>query len=452
VGWSGTVVGAAPTGSAWDLPGDDYCRWEPTGGGYIIARGLTPAQFGQLPREFSQAALSNGILLDTVRGHPDVPDDVIAAHAAFGRYGFWLEGSEEVLGLEVLLADPADDVDWPEQEKMLFRVANSFLRDMNWVPEDPQASLDWLDGIHRTVAVSGQGPVFVSSAREIAAFDEADGWALVDLEGLPEGAGVANLGYGNAWPGRLILNVAASEEGELWVAGHAFSPIEDVEFGGSVSEWGEPHRWFTWLARGDCERDRCAWRTFTPDDIPALSPGGGIGALAVTADGTLYAAMGDNQLLVVNDIGGTSLTVPYVPVPWDHSVSPWARTFAIGPDGVLWAGTNGGHGLVTFDGTTFGHVTTDDGLPSDKTSRVAAAIDGTIWVVTDDTLAGTKVFASFDGTDWTYDDWSVHTGDLFLGPQTAVDANGVQWTVRSDELTSFDGTTRRVYSIPSADD
>ena len=120
VDWNRGVAAAEPDGSAWDLPGRDYCRWVPTGGGYVIARGLDPSFFNH------------------ESGHPDLADGVIAADAAFGRYGFWLEGTDEVLGLEAVLEQVAEDplepdgIDWAQQQRMLFHIANSFLTEMGW--------------------------------------------------------------------------------------------------------------------------------------------------------------------------------------------------------------------------------------------------------------------------------------------------------------------------------
>jgi hypothetical protein len=312
---------------------------------------------------------------------------------------------------------------------------------MNWVPTI-RDDLDWMSEFE-SVAVSGQGPVFVSSALEVASFDEVDGWALVDVDALPEGAGLED-----GWPGRMIAGIATGPEGELWVAGHAYSPVEDVQFGGSINDWMNI-RGFMWLARCDCERDGCTWRIFGPDEIPAMNRIADIGALAVAADGTLYAVVGDNRLVVVSGNEGTSHTVPFLPVEWDGGVSPWARTLAVGTDGLLWAGTNHGRGLVTFDGTAFAHVTTEDGLPSNNTSRVAAAADGTIWVATDESATGRVGLASFDGSAWTSDpDGSDYRAEsLFWGVRAAVDADGVRWTVSSEGLTSFDGTTRQVHAI-----
>ena len=141
VEWNGGVAAAEPDGSAWDLPGRDYCRWVPTGGGYVIARGLDPSMFFDPVEEFSEIADevgSLGFAGFAVSGHPDLADGVIAANAAFGRYGFWLEGTDEVLGLEAVLEQVAEDplepdgIDWAQQQRMLFHIANSFLTEMGW--------------------------------------------------------------------------------------------------------------------------------------------------------------------------------------------------------------------------------------------------------------------------------------------------------------------------------
>ena len=133
VEWDGTAVAVPPRESAWDLSGD-YCQWEPTGGGYVIARGLASASFGR----------GSGI---AVSGYPEFDDNIIVGNAGFARYGFWVEGSDEVLGIEVSLPvgqpppprlslpgsdTTASDEYWAPQETMLFSVANSFLDTMGW--------------------------------------------------------------------------------------------------------------------------------------------------------------------------------------------------------------------------------------------------------------------------------------------------------------------------------
>ena len=124
--WDGSVSAVEPVGSAWDLPGTDYCRWETIEGGHVIARGLAPSDFGPVSdySEWDQESM-----MPAVSGHPEVPEGIIAANAAFGRYGFWVERSDEALGLEVVF-DGVDD--WEQEEMMLFAIADSFLAEMGW--------------------------------------------------------------------------------------------------------------------------------------------------------------------------------------------------------------------------------------------------------------------------------------------------------------------------------
>ncbi|MDH3539405.1 MAG: hypothetical protein OEP52_05370 [Acidimicrobiia bacterium] len=134
VEWDGTLTAVRQQGSAWDLDGS-YCRWEPAGGGWVIARGLTPAHFGGGTLDYSEAddpLRSPGY--GPVSGHPDFADDVIVANAAFGRLGFWLQGSDEALGLEVHLPVGESDDDRASPERMLSDLANSFLNEMGWTP------------------------------------------------------------------------------------------------------------------------------------------------------------------------------------------------------------------------------------------------------------------------------------------------------------------------------
>lgn len=135
VEWDGTAVAVSPGGSTWDLSGD-YCRWEPTGGGYVIARGVPSVHYGRAVTEFSEAGERVYRSLDgPVSGHPDLDDGVIVGNAAFGRYGFWMQGSDDALGIEMSLPDGVSDGDWAQQETMLFSAANSFLHKMGWTPE-----------------------------------------------------------------------------------------------------------------------------------------------------------------------------------------------------------------------------------------------------------------------------------------------------------------------------
>jgi hypothetical protein len=353
-------------------------------------------------------------------------------------------------------------------------------------------AVDWMNQV-QDVAVSKHGPVYVSSSSAIASRDQAGNWALIDVEGLPEGNGLDD-----GLPSRSITNIATGSDGELWVAGLATSPADDELFGGFLEEW-TGGRFLIWLALHECNAGGCSWRISTSDDVPALAQGIDIGDMVVSGDGTLYAAMGHNQLLVGDGTTWESHTVPDLPSDWDGAVSPWSGSLAVSEDGVVWAGTNDpgdGRGLFAFDGDTFTLYRTEDGLPGNNVFQVSATADGTIWVATDtlysdpssaspDAAAG---IASFDGSVWTsytaddgllsndavvvaggdgsvwavhyeippygyarFDgsDWTAYPVDPPVGGfRAAVTTDGVLWTTSPAGLVTFDGTTRRIHPSP----
>ncbi len=365
-------------------------------------------------------------------------------------------------------------------------------------PDEP-VDMEWTRWLN-DVAVTPDGVVYASAYVGIAALDELGEWTIVDLDGLPEGKGADEF-----LPGRLINNVATGPDGQLWATGWAYSTLDDEAFGGTIGGWTEA-RDLSWIARHDCLVDGCSWEVFTSDDTPGLLTTFGesewpadFGDVAIGADGTVYASMGEHQLVVYDGSGWAAHTVPDLPTAWNGSVSPWSSSLAVGADGLLWAGTNAGdagQGLFTFDGAEFTHLTTADGLPDDNVFRVAAGSDGTIWVATDvlyanpataspDEAAGV---ASFDGTSWTTHTladgllsndgmvaagpdgtvWVVHnevgqrgyarfdgagwtaypTDPPVGGFRAAVDTEGTLWSAAEDGLVRFDGTTKTVYESP----
>ena len=341
------------------------------------------------------------------------------------------------------------------------------------------------------VATAPGGLVYVSAPVGVASMDDSEEWTLIDVTELPEGAGLED-----GWPGRMVDHVATGPEGTLWIAGHATSHGDYEQFGGVIDEWSGG-RFLTWIARHDCGSSSCSWTVFTTNDVPDLN--GDIGDLAVAHDGTVFASVGDNRLLVFDGTAWDSHTLSDLPTGWSGGVSPWSSSLAIATDGVLWAGTNApgeGRGLFAFDGTGFTRYTTDNGLPDDQTFVITAAPDGTIWAATDalyedpstaspEAAAG---IAAFDGTTWTSytiadgllsndaivttgpdgSVWAVHseippygyarfnstdwTAYPFESPtygfRVAVDADGTVWMAARQGLVGFDGTTQTVYPSP----
>ncbi|MGI9584848.1 MAG: hypothetical protein ACR2N7_04595 [Acidimicrobiia bacterium] len=353
-------------------------------------------------------------------------------------------------------------------------------------PAGDAADWEWLNDVS-DVAVASDGLVYVVAPIGVASLDASGAWTLIDVNDLPEGSGLED-----GWPGRLISLLAVGPDGDLWVAGHATSEAEDEQFGG-VADWGG-NRFLTWVARHECDPAPCSWTVFTTNDTPYLD--GDIGDLAVGSDGTVFASIGDNQLLVFDGTAWESHTLSDLPTGWNGAVSPWSSSLAIGTDGMLWAGTNGGRGLYAFDGTSWTSYTIADGLPDNQTFMVTAASNGTIWVATDalynspstaspEAAAGV---ASFDGTSWTSytiadgllsndtvvvagpdgSVWAVHyeippygyarfngtewtsypVDEPVGGFRTDADANGTLWTIANGEVISFDGTTKTIYSTP----
>ncbi len=367
-------------------------------------------------------------------------------------------------------------------------------------PDEP-VDTEWMRAFN-DVAVTADGQVYASAAVGIAALDELGEWTIVDLDGLPEGAGADEF-----LPGRLINNVTTGPDGQLWATGWAHSTIDDEAFGGMADGW-TLSRDLSWIARHDCVADVCSWEVFTSDDTPELLITDGrsgwpadIGDVAIGADGTVYASVGENQLVVYDRSGWDAHAVPDLPTGWNGSVTPWSSSLAVGTDGLVWAGTNSGdtgRGLFMFDGAEFTHLTSADGLPDDNAFQVAVASDGTIWVATDalytdpataspDEAAGV---ASYDGTTWTtytladgllsndgivaagpdgtvwvvhgevgqsgyarFDGtgWTAYPTDLPVGGfRAVVDSEGTLWSTAEDGLVRFDGTTKTVYESPFA--
>ncbi len=302
------------------------------------------------------------------------------------------------------------------------------------VPVD-SAVLDWSYGVH-DVEIASDGLVYAVAPAGIATLDDGGEWALIDLTGLPEGNPV-DVGM----PVGGISQIALAPDGTLWVGGTSWSTVDDEEFGGVIVDtWDGQARTMTWLARHDCDQDPCSWSLFDIDG----APGAEIGDVVVSADGTVFASLGENLLLTFDGTAWERHTVPGLPTGWNGSVSPWSSSLAIDGDGILWAGTNaglntfggqGGRGLFSFDGTEFTRYADDDGLPGSNVSRVAAAPDGTIWAVAvtggdtyDDGLPtlfpdiSPATIARFDGTVWTW--YTAADGLLCANPTVVVGPDG----------------------------
>jgi hypothetical protein len=349
-------------------------------------------------------------------------------------------------------------------------------------PVDP-ITFDWMNEVV-DLAVAWDTEVHAVAPVGVAWFDGGSEWISIDVEDLPEGT------PDDGSPGRYITQAAAAPGGSLWVAGHATSHADHEEFG-IVDGW-TGGRILDWVASYHCPI--CGqWTVWTTNDVPELSAG--IGDLAVSGDGIVYASVGKDLLMVFDGYqeAGFSEWKSHgewksyrVPLPTGSSgmSSPWSSSLAVSSDGVLWAGTNSDSGgVLRFDGAGFSRYTTEDGLPRDRELRVSAAADGTIWAATE-----RSGIASFDGTSWTsyttadgllsnqaaiatgsdgtvwavhLDDppygysrfdgigWTTYPFDFEVGGYRAeVTPDGTLWTISDEGLISFDGNTRTIYPTP----
>ena len=345
-------------------------------------------------------------------------------------------------------------------------------------PIDP-IDFDWMNEVV-DLAAGPDGLVYAVAPVGLAMLDQAGEWTLLDVEELPVGIGLdSRLSDWN------LTHIATGPDGTVWVAGLAVSHADDEQFGGIIDGWSGG-RILWWVARYHCAV--CGeWTVWTTNEVPAL--GGGIGDLVVSGDGTVYASVAGNRLLVFDGSGWESHVLP---TGWVWAGDPWSDSMTVASDGVLWAASPDA-GLVAFDGTGFTQYTSADGVPSDTVVQVTTGVDGTIWVATDapdddpspDAAAGVAVFdgttwtsytmadgllsnnaviatgpdgtvwavhsedppfgySRFDGTRWTANQFGLPVGDR----QAVATADGTLWTLDNEVAISFDGTTRTIRPSP----
>lgn len=130
-----------------------------------------------------------------------------------------------------------------------------------------------------------------------------------------------------------------------------------------------------------------------------------INAVTVAPDGTIWVATENNIFLYVNEI-------------WESVTPPWAgkdfasvSSIAVAEDGTAWFGFSFGagdfgkcglrmdyakeRGVYRYDGKTWTHFTSDDGLVDDKICAITFDLRGNVWFGSFD-----KGVSSFDGHHW----------------------------------------------------
>lgn len=246
--------------------------------------------------------------------------------------------------------------------------------------------------------VSADGAVWTSGDGSLARFD-GDEWHTE----APE-----------AWEGdgpmeTVVQAVAAGDDADVWATTRrrAVAPLT-----------AEPHH-NTGLWRFDGRE----WQEAQP------LPGGGVGVLAVAADGTLWAATG--QGLAESD-GQAWSTHPRRAGPaGDHVTS-----ISVAHDGTVW--TTGPGGLARFDGAQWRPLARDENDPLARASAVAAADDGSVWVY------GQGGVLRVHGDSWTRHS-HVRLRHGRAGDAITADSDGAVWLASGERVLRFDGDSWSAY-------
>jgi len=164
--------------------------------------------------------------------------------------------------------------------------------------------------------------------------------------------------------------------------------------------------------------------TATP--APASSPPGSTGEerfcdlrdLAVTPDGTVWAATGDGLLRLQGE-------------GWESVLEDTrVNALAVAPDASLWVGVGGQ--VQRFDGASWETVfPCGEYLPRGKVLDIGFTPDGAGWV------ANGFGLASFDGQEWTTHEGLINS--LVVAPDGALWMNGWEGTQGSFFVARFDG-------------
>ncbi len=237
-------------------------------------------------------------------------------------------------------------------------------------------------------------------------------------------------------PVRSVSAIGAAPDGSIWVAGR------------------------DWVAHYEHQAEE--WTAYTSSEVPLL--GEELGDLAVSPDGAVWVAVGNDGLLHYDD-GWAEVTAPPGMQTW-----PWTASLAVAPNGTVWAALQLSEGVVAYDGATWSRYTQADGLPG-PLSNLAVAPDGTVWVGGEaihgdpegDVLAGG--LAHFDGASWT--SYSVDDGLLSNEANVVAGPDGTVWAIHPElsaeiaealgvppqpaGLSRFDGITWTTYPDVAAD-
>ncbi|MDR3574201.1 MAG: two-component regulator propeller domain-containing protein [Anaerolineaceae bacterium] len=156
-----------------------------------------------------------------------------------------------------------------------------------------------------------------------------------------------------------------------------------------------------------------------------------------------------SEILVSKTSGGGALTTYFSPDWWNkqHKEQTVAiSAIAAAKDGSVWFGTMGGPasigtGVYHFDGKTWMHYTTRNGLPWNEVSAIVVAPDDSVWFST--TCCGVS---RFDGKNWSYftSENGLASNDV---RSSAVGEDGSLWFGTDNAgVSRFDGKSWKTYS------
>ena len=219
-------------------------------------------------------------------------------------------------------------------------------------------------------------------------------------------------------PDGFVWKIAVGQNGEVWCGANSSSGVKLAQFDGEK------------------------WIGYTIDD----GIEGGVSALAVESDSDLICATYrwdwniESYHVAISRFDGETWAT-FTPVDFFDPKIVWKIVYSIAvhPNGDIWCGTGAwGIGIYRYDGSSWTHYTTDDGLLDNDIMSIAVGPDDDIWCGRYDGVS------RFDGERWiAYEYESV--GDI---TDMTVDAQGDLWCgIYGKGVVRFDGESWVRYTI-----
>lgn len=306
---------------------------------------------------------------------------------------------------------------------------------------DPQGGL-WAGGVGGLTywdLQTGRHTSYVYSAAQ----DGYQAWVKASVQ-IPDGSlrfgtfgkGILRRSSDGVWtnytieeglPSDYISDLAVSTDGTLWIDTSQHRPDRDGKKMGHFGQL-EGGKWvpavgggFNQIIAGTANDFWSLWifqagrlfdsfisyydgEEWKSRDIPKKS--NTVTAIGMAPDGTLWAGTKD-EVFYYKDETWQKL-IP----PWSGQIQSDVSTIHVTPEGEVWFGfstgmllsvTCGGPdfgsqelGIYRYDGQTWEHFTTEDGLAQNKICTITSGPDGSIWAGTYD-----QGISRYDGSTWT---------------------------------------------------